>query len=181
VFGGSHPSGTTKPAAERPWARWQRRAASVGPVESGRRSFGSEVRTPCRAFGPAARPQGPSSAFSTCRAEGGGRTHGLIHDQVGDSSQADLARLQHVNQSTGRGDDDLRPSLQVSDLTSLRRASVHGSVADLGRGSKLRALNLDLDGEFSSRAEDERDRSVSGGQQGLSVDVHPRGVEGGAK
>ena len=96
---------------------------------------------------------------------------GLVHDEVGHSSEVDLAGLEHVDQSSGGGDDDLGSSLEVSDLSSLGHSSVHGSVSDSRRLSKLGALGLGLDSELSGRGEDEHDRSVSGREEGLGVDV----------
>lgn len=102
---------------------------------------------------------------------------GLVHDEVGDSAERNLARLEHVDQSTGRGNDNFGTSLEVSDLASLGGSSVDGGVSDARRLSELGALGLDLDGELSGGGEDEDDRSVSGSKKGLSVDVDPEESE----
>ena len=96
---------------------------------------------------------------------------GLVHDEVRDSSEVDLARLEHVDQSSGGGDDDLGSSLEVSDLSSLGHSSVDGRVSDPRRLSELCALGLGLDRELSGGGEDEDDGSVSGREEGLGVDV----------
>ena len=100
-------------------------------------------------------------------------THGLVHDQVGNSSEVDLSGLEHIDKSSRSGDDDLGSSLEIPDLSSLGNSSVDGGVSDSRRLSELGALGLSLDGKLSGRSEDEDDGSVSGGEERLGVDVNP--------
>ena len=100
---------------------------------------------------------------------------GFVHDEVGNTLQVGLAALQHVDQTTGSSNDNLGTSLEVTDLLTLGDTSVDGGVPDPGRLSKLGALGLDLDGQLSSRREDQDDGSVTGSEQGLSVDVNHGG------
>jgi hypothetical protein len=116
---------------------------------------------------------------------------GLVHDEVGntagrgrpsvrvrggygedrDSPEVELATLEHVDETSGGSDDNLGSTLEVTDLSSLGNSSVNASVPDPRGGSELGALLLDLDGELTGRSEDEDDGSVSGGEEGLGVDV----------
>jgi hypothetical protein len=41
---------------------------------------------------------------------------GFVHDQVRDATEIRVARLEVVDQSTGRGDDNLAAVLEVADL-----------------------------------------------------------------
>jgi hypothetical protein len=103
----------------------------------------------------------------------------LVHNEVGDATEVELAGLEHVDETTGGGDDDLGTALEVADLSSLGDTTVDASVADAGRGTELGALLLNLNGELTSRGEDEDDGTVTGGEEWLSVDVdHGREGEG---
>ena len=57
-------------------------------------------------------------------------TISLVHDEVGDTPKVGLARLQHVNETTRGGDDDLNTTLKVADLGALGGTAVNGGVTD---------------------------------------------------
>lgn len=100
---------------------------------------------------------------------------GLVHDEVGDSLEVGLAALEHVDQSTWGSDTDLDTSLEVSNLSTLWRTTVDGSVPDSRGFTELCALGLDLDSQLSGWCEDEDDWAVSWGEQWLCVDVNHGG------
>lgn len=52
----------------------------------------------------------------------------LVQDQVCDAPEVGDARVQHVDQAAGRGDDYLHPRPQVAHLRPLGRSSVHAPV-----------------------------------------------------
>lgn len=56
----------------------------------------------------------------------------LVHNEISDTAEVRLLRLQHVNEAAGRRDDDLDTTLQIPDLWALWRTAVDGSVADAG-------------------------------------------------
>lgn len=89
---------------------------------------------------------------------------GLVENEVSDAAEVRLLRLEHVDETAGRGDDDLHAALEVADLRALRCAAVDGSVANARVGAELGAFLLDLDGELTCRCEDEGDGAVSGVQ-----------------
>ena len=55
-------------------------------------------------------------------------TIGLVHHEVSDTAQIRLARLQHVDQSSRRGDNDLDAALQIASLLILGDSSVDAAV-----------------------------------------------------
>ena len=59
----------------------------------------------------------------------------LIHDEVGDATEVRLAGLEHIDETTGSGDDNLDTALEVTDLGSFGRAAVDGSVPDARVGA----------------------------------------------
>ena len=101
----------------------------------------------------------------------------LVHDEVGNAAKVGLAGLEHVDETSGGGDDDLGSTLEVADLSSLGNSSVDAGVANARRRAELGALLLDLNGELTGGSDDEGDGSVSGGEEGLGVDVDLRSSE----
>ena len=79
----------------------------------------------------------------------------LVQDKVGDATEVGLRGLKHVDQPTRSGDHDLDTALEVTDLGTLGRTTVDGSVSDARVGAELCAFLLDLYGKFTSRGEDE--------------------------
>ena len=100
---------------------------------------------------------------------------GFVHDEIGDAAQVGLAGFEHVDETTGSGNANLDTSLQIADLGALGGTTVNGSVADAGRFAEFGAFSLNLDGEFTSRGEDQDNGSVTGRKEGLGVDVHHGG------
>ena len=96
---------------------------------------------------------------------------GLIENKVGNTAEVGLARLQHVDKPTGRGDADLDTPREVTDLRALRDTAVDASVANARGLAELGDFLLNLNSQLTGRGEDENDRAVTGGQEGLSVDV----------
>ena len=97
---------------------------------------------------------------------------GLVHNKVGDSTKVGLAGLEHVDESSGRGNADLDTPLQIPNLGALGRTTVDGRVSDSRRFAKLGALGLGLHRELTSGGKDEDDGSITGSEEGLSVDVN---------
>jgi hypothetical protein len=95
----------------------------------------------------------------------------LVHHEVRHSLEVGLARFEHVDETTGSGDDDLSATLEVTDLLTLGYTTVDCGVPDPGGLAEPGALGLDLDGELTGRSEDEDDGSVSWSEERLSVDV----------
>jgi len=100
---------------------------------------------------------------------------GFVHDEVGDTTKVGLAGFEHVDQTTGGSDNDFGTSLEITNLSSFRYSSVNAGVADSRRRSKLGALFLNLNCEFTSGSEDENDGTVAGRKERLSVDVNHGG------
>lgn len=96
----------------------------------------------------------------------------LVHDEVGDAAEVRLARLKHVDETTGSGDDDFGSALEVANLSSLGHTAVDASVADTRGRAEFGAFLLNLDGELTSGRENEGDRAVTGSEERLSVDVN---------
>lgn len=90
-----------------------------------------EAQSPCRAS-----VSVPStSAFGSVLSRRGhssnrAKTHtiSLIQDEVGDTPQVGLARLEHVDEPSWGGDYDLGASLQIADLLVLGHSSVDAAV-----------------------------------------------------
>ena len=59
-------------------------------------------------------------------------TISLVRDEVGDARKVSLARLKHVNGTTGRGDHNLDATLEITDLRALGCTSVDSGIADTG-------------------------------------------------
>lgn len=97
---------------------------------------------------------------------------GFVHDEVGNTTQVGLSRLEHIDQSSRSGNNDFGTSLEITNLSSLGDSSVDAGVSNSGRRTELGALLLNLDGEFSSGGDDEDDGSISGGKESLGVDVN---------
>ena len=68
----------------------------------------------------------------------------LVHDEVGDTPEVGLARLEHIDKPTGGSDDDLDTALEVTDLGALGRTAVNGSVADTRVGAETCGLGSSL-------------------------------------
>lgn len=96
---------------------------------------------------------------------------GLIEHQVGHSSKVGLARLEHIEQTTGSGNDNLDTSREVSDLLASGDTTVDTGVSDLGRLAELGALLLNLDSKLSGGGKDQNNGSVTVLQHGLGVNV----------
>merc|ERR1719313_414472 len=100
-------------------------------------------------------------------------TIGLIQAQVGDSLQIGDSHLEEIDQTTGGGDDDLSSLPQLHALLTLGTlSSVDADSLDSGRSAEFVALDADLHGELTSGGQDERDRTISGTQVLLSIDMH---------
>ena len=95
---------------------------------------------------------------------------GFVHNEVGDTSQVGLVLLKHVDKTTRSGDHNLDTALKVTDLRTLWRATINGSVSDARVGTKLGAFGLDLNSELSCGGEDEDDRAVSRSEERLPAD-----------
>jgi len=100
---------------------------------------------------------------------------GLVKDEVGDAAKVGLARLEHVNQTTGGGNAHLDAALEVTDLRALGDTTVDASVADPRRLAKLGDLLLNLNRQLTSGSKNQDDRAVAGGEKRLSVDVDDGG------
>lgn len=98
-------------------------------------------------------------------------TVSLIEDEVGDTPQVGLARLEHVNQTAGSGNADLDTASKVTDLTTLGHTTVHASVPDARGLAELADLSLDLDSKLTGGSENEDDGAVTGSKERLGVDV----------
>ena len=59
----------------------------------------------------------------------------LVHDQVRHTAEVGLARLEHIDETTGSGDDNLDTALEVTDLGSFGRTAVDGGVPDARVGA----------------------------------------------
>jgi hypothetical protein len=99
----------------------------------------------------------------------------LVENQVGNTAKVGLSGLQHIDQTSGSGDQDLNTTGKVTDLGSLGNSSVDTGVADSGRLSKLGNLLLNLNSQLTGRSKDQDDRSISGGEKRLGVDVNDGG------
>ena len=122
---------------------------------------------------------------------------GFVENEVGDSSEVRLARLDHVDESSRSSDDNFGSSLEISNLLSFRYTTVDAlhitsvptrcggsrewtdSTTNSRRRSEFGRFLVNLNGEFSSRRDDEDDRSVSGREEGLGVDVNHGGESEG--
>ena len=62
---------------------------------------------------------------------------GFVKDKVSDPAQVRLVRLEHVNKTSGGGDNNLDTALEIPDLGALGRATIDGSVANPGVGAKM--------------------------------------------
>lgn len=102
-------------------------------------------------------------------------TISLIENEVSNAAKVGLAGLEHVNQTTGSGNTHFDTTSEISDLLTLGDTTVDTGVADARRLAELVNFGLNLDGEFTSRGEDEDDGTVTGGEERLSVDVDNRG------
>ena len=90
-------------------------------------------------------------------------TVGLIHDQVSHSFEVGLAGLEHIDQTSWRGDADLHAALEVTNLTTFGSTTVHGRIADAGRFAEFGAFGLGLYRKLTRRSENEDDGSVTWG------------------
>lgn len=61
-----------------------------------------------------------------------------------------FAGLKHVDEPSGRRNNDFHATLEITDLRPLGRATVDGGVAYARVGSKLGAFLLDLNRQFAS-------------------------------
>jgi hypothetical protein len=57
-------------------------------------------------------------------------TVSLIQNEVGDAAKVRLLRFQHINEATRRCDHNLDTTLEITDLRSLWRTTIDGSVAN---------------------------------------------------
>ena len=93
----------------------------------------------------------------------------FVHDEVCDTTQVSLAGFQHINETPRGRDDNLDTALEVTDLGTLGRTTVDGSVSDARVGAELCAFLLDLYGKFTSRGEDESDGTISRCEERLTT------------
>ena len=66
----------------------------------------------------------------------------LVHDQVRHTAEVSLARLEHIDETTGSGDDNLDTALEVTNLGSFRRTAVDGSVPDARVGAVEASIRI---------------------------------------
>ena len=57
-------------------------------------------------------------------------TVSLIQNEVGDTAKVRLLRFQHINEATRSSDHNLDTTLEITDLWSLWRTAIDGSIAD---------------------------------------------------
>jgi hypothetical protein len=87
----------------------------------------------------------------------------LIEHQDLDVRQVDRALADVVEQTAGRGDDDLRTGAQRADLRIEPDAAIHDRGTDGTLGAVRADALLDLEREFAGRRQDERaDRAAAG-------------------
>lgn len=98
-------------------------------------------------------------------------TIGLIENEVGDTAEVGLSRLQHVDQTTWSGDADFDTTSEVANLLSLGNTSVDAGISDAGRFSELADFLLDLDSQLTGGCENENDGSVTRSEEWLGVDM----------
>ena len=94
---------------------------------------------------------------------------GLVEDEDLDPAQVDGALAGMVEQTAGRGDDDLGAAAQRADLAAEADAAVDGGRADVAAGVDPDRL-LDLDRQLAGRGEDERaDATVARRRRGQTL------------
>ena len=96
-------------------------------------------------------------------------TISFIHNEIGYPTEVSFMSLKHVDKTTGGSDHDLDTALEVTDLGTLGRTTVDGSVSDARVGAELCAFLLDLYGKFTSRGEDESDGTISRCEERLTT------------
>lgn len=99
----------------------------------------------------------------------------LVKNEICDTTEVSLARLEHVDQTTRCGDADFDAPREIPDLGALGDTTVDAGVADAGRPAELGNLLLDLDSELSSRGENKHDWTIARSQKRLGVDVDDSG------
>lgn len=99
----------------------------------------------------------------------------LVENQVGNTAKVGLSRLEHIDETSGGGDENLNTTGQIANLGSLRDTSVDAGVSDSGRLSELGDFLLNLDSQLTGGREDKDDRSIAGGEERLGVDVDDGG------
>jgi hypothetical protein len=102
-------------------------------------------------------------------------TVSLVKYQVGDTTEVSLSGFEHVDKPTRSGDANLHTAGKVANLRATRDTTVHAGVPNAGRAAKLCDFLLDLDGKFTGGSEDEDDGAITGGKEGLGVDVNDSG------
>lgn len=66
-------------------------------------------------------------------------TISLVQNKVRHTAKVGLLRLEHINKTTGRSDDDLNASLKIVNLRAFWGTAVDGSVTDARVGAAGRA------------------------------------------
>lgn len=66
-------------------------------------------------------------------------TISLVQNKVRHTAKVGLLRLEHINETAGRSDDDLNASLKIANLRAFWGTAVDGSVTDAGVGAIERA------------------------------------------
>jgi len=100
---------------------------------------------------------------------------GLVHDEIGDTLQVGLPAFQHVDQTTRRSDDNLATALEIANLLTFGSTTVNCGISNTRGFAELCALELSLNGKFTGRSENEDNGTVTGCEQGLSVDMNHSG------
>uniref|UniRef100_A0A182IQR0 Uncharacterized protein n=1 Tax=Anopheles atroparvus TaxID=41427 RepID=A0A182IQR0_ANOAO len=99
---------------------------------------------------------------------------GFVQHEVRDALERRGARLEEVDQSARRGDDDLYAAAQIGRLRAFAGATEQARVANVRRRTEVRGDLLDLLSEFTGRREDEHKRAADGWVRLLVIDVHDR-------
>lgn len=102
-------------------------------------------------------------------------TISLIEDKVGNTPQVGLARLEHVNQTTGSSNANLDTTSKVTDLTALGDTTVDAGVPDARGLAEFADFSLDLNSKLTSGSENQDDGAVTGSEERLGVDVDDGG------
>jgi hypothetical protein len=82
----------------------------------------------------------------------------LVEDQPAHAAQRHAAALDQIDQSAGRGDEDLHPALELPHLRVDLRSSVDDRGTQRALVRKLAGLLVDLHGQLPRGCEDERQR-----------------------
>ena len=95
----------------------------------------------------------------------------FIENQVGYTTKVSLSHLEHIDQTSRSGNADLDTTSEITNLTALWHTTIDTGVANARRFAEFGNFLLDLDCKFSCRCKNKNDGTISGGQEGLSIDV----------